>query len=339
MPRINSGELMGSASAGGRIIGMFAVLFLIFMLIGWALGGYFGGDTVIGGYSLPGWVLGMLLFLIFAALINGIGYFLSDRIVLWAYRVKMVSESEAPRTYRIVKRVAAKANMRDEKGKKLIAPVVEMERKTQGNIIVPRVGIMPSNTPNAFATGRNPKKSVVVVSQGILDLLDDEELEGVIAHEISHIRNRDVLVMTVAATVAGAIAFAARWILWSTIFGSDNRNVNPLLLIVVAITAPLAALLVQLAISRSREYKADRTGALIIENPRALASALGKLESENRRKPLTFGNPASASLFIVNPFSGGKFVTIFSTHPPIQERIKKLRELEAEMKGQGPRSI
>jgi heat shock protein HtpX len=328
---------MGSAGAGGRIIGMFAVLFLVFILIGWALGSYIGGSYAVGKYVLPGWMLVMLLFMLFAALINGIGYFFSDRIVLWSYRVRLVDEKEAPRTYRIVRKVCEKYNMRDEKGKKFIDPLVDFGKKTQGSLIIPRVGIIPTETPNAFATGRNPKKSVVAVSQGILDLLDDEELEGVIAHELAHIKDRDVLVMTVAATVAGAVSIAARSLIYGALFGGRDRNVNPLLLIVVAVTAPIAALLVQLAISRSREFKADRVGAVTIQKPRALASALAKLERENKRRPLGFGNPASASLFIVNPFSGGVFISMFSTHPPIQKRIAKLNELEKEMKGQGPK--
>jgi heat shock protein HtpX len=165
-----------------------------------------------------------------------------------------------------------------------------------------------------------------------LDTLNDEELEGVIGHELAHIKDRDILVMSVAATVAGAIAFAARMVWFNMLFGGGRRDVNPWLLIVVAITAPIAAMLVQLAISRSREYKADRVGSLFTQKPYALARALEKLEYANKRRPIDRGNPASAALFIVNPFRGRDwFVTIFSTHPPIRKRIEKLQKLSEEM--------
>lgn len=273
---------------------LFIIMFGLFALIGYALGGYFANN----------WLVGMLFFLVIAGLMNAIAYFFSDKIVLWRYRVKMVSETEQPRLHKIVSDVALKANLPK-----------------------PKVGFMDTATPNAFATGRNPKRAVVVCTAGILSMLNDEELEGVIAHEMAHVKDRDILVMTVAATLAGAISFAARYVWMSMWFGRDRRNVNPLLLLVVGITAPIAAMLIQLAISRSREYKADYVGAKTVMKPLALANALEKLEAGNKKRPLQYGNPASSSLFIVNPFRGSGFISLFSTHPPIKERIRRLREM------------
>jgi len=247
----------------------------------------------------------MVTFILMAAAINVITYFFSAKIVLFTYKAKMVSENEAPRLYRIVRQVAQKANLP-----------------------MPKVAILPTQTPNAFATGRNPKNAVVAATEGILQLLDDNELEGVLAHEMAHVRNRDILVMTIAATLAGAISIAARWALIGGLFGGGgNRNQNGWLLILVAVTAPIAALMVQLAVSRSREYGADRGGAEISGRPLYLAKALEKLEVGNRRRPLDYGSPASSSMFIVNPFRGGGFVSLFSTHPPVQERIKRLQKM------------
>jgi heat shock protein HtpX len=195
---------------------------------------------------------------------------------------------------------------------------------------MPRIALVPVETPNAFATGRNKNHAVVAATHGILTLLNDDELEGVLAHEMAHVKNRDILVMSVAATIAGAIAFAARMLMWNMFLGGRRGNDNWILFLVVVITAPLAAMLIRLAISRNREYKADREGAIMIQRPMALARALAKLEEGNRRKPLRSGNPASSSLFIVNPFSGGGFVALFMTHPPMKKRIEKLRQLSEE---------
>src|SRR6266508_689193 len=282
-----------------RTAALFAVLTAIFVLFGWAIG------TVL--YDNP--IGSIAMFLILAGAMNAIAYFASDRIVLWSYRAKLVTEAEAPGLYRLVRQVTQ-----------------------QADLPMPKVAIVPTQTPNAFATGRNPEHAVVAVTQGILRLLTDDELRGVLAHEVSHIRNRDILVMSVAATLAGALSFMARMFLWNSMFGGSRDqgrgNAWAFLLAVVGIVlAPIAALLVQLAISRSREYKADYSGAKTIGQPLALASALGKLEVENRRRPITFGSPASQSLFIVNPFRGGAFVRIFGTHPPIQERIARLQAL------------
>lgn len=279
-----------------RMIALFGALIGIFVAIGWLLGTIFFGD----------WILGSLIFLVLAGIINFVSYFFSDRIVLWSYRAKIVTKEQQPRLYNIVNRVCLKANMP-----------------------MPKVAIVPTQTPNAFATGRNERNAVVAATEGLLSLLSDDELEGVLAHEMAHIKDKDMLVMSVAATIAGAIAFAARMALWSSI-GSrrgGGGNGNAILLLVVAITAPIAALLIRLAISRSREYKADREGAMIIQRPLALARALEKLEEGNRRRPLNSGSPAASSLFIVNPFRGGGFVTLFMTHPPISQRIRRLEDL------------
>ncbi len=281
-----------------RTFGLFVLLTGIFVLFGWAIGTVLYGDPV-GS---------VLTFIVLAGAMNAIAYFASDKIVLWSYRAKIVTEAEAPGLYRVVRQVTQ-----------------------QANLPMPKVAIVPSQTPNAFATGRSPEHAVVAVTEGILRLLTEDELRGVLAHEVSHVRNRDILVMSVAATLAGAISFMARMFWWNTLFGgSRDRNGNGLtviLAVVGMVLAPIAALLVQLAISRSREYKADYSGAKTIGQPLALASALEKLEVANRRRPLTFGSPASQSLFIVNPFAGGALVRMFSTHPPIEERIARLRAL------------
>lgn len=289
---------MGALGAGVRTAFMFLFMFGLFAAIGWIVGTYFFND----------WVTGAIFFLIIATAINVISYFFSSKIVLFSYRAKIVDEAEAPRLFRIVRSVAQKADMP-----------------------TPRVAIIPSQTPNAFATGRNPRNAVVAATEGILRLLDDNELEGVMAHELAHVRNRDMLVMTIAATLAGAISFAARWALWSAMFDRNRDGGNGIILILVAITAPLAALLVQLAISRNREYGADEAGATIIGRPLYLAKALQKLETENRRNPMKMGNPASSSLFIVNPFRGGTFVSIFMTHPPVERRVERLRQMADKM--------
>src|SRR5881398_257115 len=281
-----------------RTFALFVLLTGIFVVFGYVIGSVWLGNAV-GG---------IVAFLLLAGAMNAIAYFASDRIVLWSYRAKLVTEAEAPGLYRIVRQVTQ-----------------------QANLPMPKVAIVPTETPNAFATGRNPQHAVVAVTQGILHVLTEDELRGVLAHEVSHVRNRDILVMSVAATLAGAISFMGRAFGWNMMFGGsrsrDSNGFTVLIALIGMILAPIAALLVQLAISRSREYKADYSGAKTIGQPLVLASALEKLEVANRRRPITFGSPASQSLFIVNPFSGGAFVRIFSTHPPIQERIARLRDL------------
>ncbi len=280
-------------SGTARVGVLFGMLVLLFVAIGWVLGTYLMGSMYVG----------MAIFLGLAIVLNSVSYLFGDRIILAAYRAKVVDEHQAPKLHRMVKRVSQ-----------------------MGGVPMPRVAIIPTDTPNAFATGRNPEHATVAVTEGLMRLMDDEELEGVIAHEISHVSNRDMLVMTMAATVAGAIAFAARWALFSAMFGRRNDGGGWLLLL-VAITAPIAAVLIQLAISRSREYKADASGASITGKPYALANALERLERGNRRRPMRGGNPASQCLFIVNPFRGVALASLFMTHPPIEERVSRLRAM------------
>jgi heat shock protein HtpX len=276
-----------------RMLALFGALTLIFVVIGYVIGAFFFND----------WILGSVVFLIFAGVMNFVSYFWSDKIVLWSYRAKIVSRAEQPRLYDIVNKVCLK-----------------------GNLPMPKLAIVATKTPNAFATGRNKDRAVVAATEGILSLLSDDELEGVLAHEMAHVKDRDILLMSVAATIAGAISFAARMALWSSLMGRRG-NSNTLLLLLVAVTAPIAALLLRLAISRSREYKADKEGALMIQRPLALARALEKLEEGNRRRPMNRGSPATSSLFIVNPFRGGSLVTLFMTHPPIAARVRRLEAL------------
>jgi len=288
---------MGAVGANLRVAMLFLVLSGIFVVIGWAVGYIFLGN----------WVAGALFFLVIAAAMNLISYFFSSKIVLMSYRAKVVTEAEAPRLYRIVRQISSTAGLP-----------------------MPQVAIVPTQTPNAFATGRNPSHATVAATEGILKLLNDDELTGVLAHEMAHVKDRDILVMSVAATLAGAISFAARSFMWGTLFGGGNRdNGNFLIAILIAITAPIAALLLQLAVSRSREYLADYEGAAMIGRPMSLANALRKLESANKARPMNMGNPASSSLWIVNPFSGRGLVTLFSTHPPMEERIRRLEDQAA----------
>jgi len=276
------------------MIGLFALLMLIFMALGAAIGSYFGGSPM-GS---------MWIFLIIAGVLNFVSYFFSDKIVLRAYRARIVSEQEQPQLHAIVGEVAHAAK-----------------------VPKPKVAIVPSNNPNAFATGRNPNNAVVAVTQGILQILNPEELKGVLAHEMAHVKNRDILIMSVAATIVGAITFSTRMIWYSMLFGGGRRDMNPLVLIAAAIPAVIGALLIRSAISRSREYKADRSGAQFIHNPEALAVALEKLEYGNQRVPMKLGSPASSSLFIVNPFRNDFFTKMVSTHPPMEKRIRALRDM------------
>lgn len=281
-----------------RTIALFMVLSLLFVIVGWAIGTFLVGD----------WVMITILFLAFSIGINVFSYFMSAKMVMWSYRAKIVQPEEAPRLHRSIQRVCQKANMP-----------------------LPKIAIMQTATPNAFATGRNEKNAVVAATTGLLDILSDDELDGVLAHEMAHVKDKDILVMTIAATIVGAVSIAARMLFWSNLSGGNRRNNDSAwLMLIVAITIPIAALLIRLAISRSREYKADEKGAIFIQNPRSLANALAKLEQGNKRRPLDRGNPASASIFIVNPFRGAGMLSIFSTHPPIQQRIKRLEDLARE---------
>ena len=248
---------------------------------------------------------GMLIALIFAALLNFVSYFYSDKISLAMYRAQPVSREELPRAYQIVERLTQKIG-----------------------IPMPKMYVIPNDSPNAFATGRNPEHASVAVTQGILNLLNDEELEGVLAHELGHVRNRDILISSIAATAAGAITYLAEMARWGMMFGGyerdrDSRGGGGFAALFMLILARIAAVLIQLAVSRSREYQADESGAHLTGNPYALASALAKLDAYSKRLPLQ-ATPSTAHLFIVQPFLGMSLASLFSTHPPIAERIERL---------------
>jgi heat shock protein HtpX len=276
------------------------------LLMAFLMGLLMFAGYVVGGGS-PYFVL---VFLGIALLINIGTYWFSDRIVLKMYRARILEEGENLPLQNMVGRLAAR-----------------------GGIPKPKVAIIPSEVPNAFATGRSPSSSVVAVTRGAMDLLSDSELEGVLAHELSHVKNRDTLIMVLAAAIAGAIgyiAFAARW---SLLMGGNRRNdggAGLIALVLLVVLVPIAALIVRLAISRGREFMADKGGAEISGHPGGLASALGKIESFVGKRPVKGGNPATSHLFIVNPFRGDSLTSIFSTHPPTQERIKRLRAMEQE---------
>jgi heat shock protein HtpX len=255
---------------------------------------------------------GMLMALAFAAVLNFVSYFFSDKIALATYRAKPISREDLPRVYNIVERLAQKVGLP-----------------------MPKVYLIPTDSPNAFATGRNPNHASVAVTQGILALLNDEELEGVLAHELGHVRNRDILISSIAATLAGAITYLASIAKWGMIFGGmrgqrEERGGGGIAAIAMIFLAPFAAMLIQLAVSRSREYGADDTGAHWTGNPYALASALAKIEAYSRRLPLA-ASPSTAHLFIIAPFLGGTgFGSLFSTHPPTAKRIERLTGRPAE---------
>jgi heat shock protein HtpX len=255
---------------------------------------------------------GMLIALAFAAVLNFVSYFFSDKIALATYRAQPVTREDLPRVYNIVERLAQKESLP-----------------------MPKVYVIPTDSPNAFATGRNPNHASVAVTQGILGLLNDDELEGVIAHELGHVRNRDILISSIAATLAGAITYLASIAKWGMIFGGmrgerDDRDGGGIAAIAMIFLAPFAAMLIQLAVSRSREYGADDTGAHWTGNPYALASALSKIEAYSQRRPL-IASPSTAHLFIIAPLLGaGGFASLFSTHPPTAKRIERLTGRPAE---------
>jgi heat shock protein HtpX len=255
---------------------------------------------------------GMFIALAFAAILNFVSYFFSDKIALATYRAQPVTREDLPRVYNIVERLAQKESLP-----------------------MPKVYVIPTDSPNAFATGRNPNHASVAVTQGILGLLNDDELEGVIAHELGHVRNRDILISSIAATLAGAITYLASIAKWGMIFGGmrgerDDRDGGGIAAIAMIFLAPFAAMLIQLAVSRSREYCADDTGAHWTGNPYALASALSKIEAYSQRRPL-IASPSTAHLFIIAPLlGGGGFASLFSTHPPTAKRIERLTGRPAE---------
>jgi heat shock protein HtpX len=264
------------------------------------------GD-VVGGQN------GMIIALVFAGVMNFVSYFFSDKIALAMYRAQPVTREQLPRAYEVVERLTQRIG-----------------------IPMPKLYVIPSDSPNAFATGRNPNHASVAVTKGILDLLNDEELEGVLAHELGHVKNRDILISSIAATIGGAITMVARMAGYAAMFGGyggrDDRNRgggNVIGMLLMIVLAPIAALMIQMAISRSREYGADETGAHFTGNPYALASALKKLDEYSRRIPLP-ATPSTAHLFIVQPFLGMNFAGLFSTHPPIAKRIERLTGRPAE---------
>ncbi|MFO7718686.1 MAG: zinc metalloprotease HtpX [Desulfohalobium sp.] len=272
----------------GLLLGLLTALLLLF-------------GSMLGGNG------GLVIAFVFAIAMNVGSYWYSDRIVLKMYKAKELRPEDAPQLHRIVDELASKAG-----------------------IPKPRVFLIPEQAPNAFATGRTPKQGVVAVTEGILHLLSPEELKGVLAHEMGHIRNRDILVQTVAATLAGVIMFVANIVKWGALFGfggSDDEGGSPLMALAMAIVAPIAAMLVQMGISRSREYLADETGAQLSGNPEYLASALEKLETYSQQARMKNGNPATAHMFIVNPFAGMNMANLFSTHPQTAERIARLRQM------------
>lgn len=257
--------------------------------------------------SLLGGERGVIMAFIISLLMNFGAYWFSDKIVLMMYKGKEVSEADAPRLYSMVSRLASSAG-----------------------IPIPKVYIIPGNTPNAFATGRNPDHASVAVTEGILNVLNDDELEGVIGHEMAHIKHRDILTQTIVATLVGTITFIARMAGWSLMFaGGDRnrRNSSGLGELFLVILAPLAAVLIQLAISRSREFAADEGGARISGRPLSLANALLKLERSAEKIPMLNASPSTAHIFIVNPLRGSGIMKLFSTHPPISERVERLQSI------------
>lgn len=270
---------------------LLAVLTAMLVVIGGALGGR----------------QGMAVAFVMALVMNVGSYWFSDKIVLAMYGAKPIDEAQAPGLYAVVRRLAMRAQ-----------------------IPMPRVYLIPTDTPNAFATGRNPQHAAIAVTEGIMRVLDDDELEGVLAHELAHVANRDILISTIAATLAGAITYLAHMAQWSAMFGGhrddDEGGANPIAAILLAVLAPLAAMLVQMAVSRSREFQADASGAHYAGRTWGLAKALEKLQIANQVAPMA-ASPATAHLFIVNPLSGQALMRLFSTHPPLEERIARLRAM------------
>ncbi|MDA8121280.1 MAG: zinc metalloprotease HtpX [Deltaproteobacteria bacterium] len=281
---------MGNTLKTGFLL---AVMTVMFLLVGEAVGGRNG----------------MMMAFVIAVLMNFGSYWFSDKIVLRMYGAKEVTEAEAPQLHGVVRRLSLAAGLP-----------------------MPKVYIMPTDSPNAFATGRNPQHAAVAVTEGIVRILSADELEGVLAHELAHVKNRDILVGTVAATLAGAVMMLARFAQFAAIFGGGGRDRDEeggggiLGLLFMAIVAPLGAMLVQMAVSRSREYLADETGAKVCGKPMSLARALEKISGASRAVPMG-ASPATAHMFIVSPLTGGGMLSLFSTHPPVEKRVERLRAM------------
>jgi len=271
-----------------------------FMLLAALTGLFLVGGQLMGGQQ------GMIIALVMALGLNFFAYWNSDKVALAMNKAREVSPEEAPELHRIIDSLASRAGLPK-----------------------PKVCIVNNPTPNAFATGRNPEHAAVAVTTGLLQLMNRKELEGVLGHELGHIKNRDILISSIAAVMAGAISYLATMAQWAMIFGGRGRNGgggNPIVGLMMIIVAPLAAMIIQMAISRSREYLADAQGANISGSPQSLASALQKLTTYNQRQPMEI-NPASAQMYIVNPLSGGMLRKLFSTHPPVEERVRRLMAL------------
>jgi heat shock protein HtpX len=284
--------------AGARTAVLMIVLTLFLLVIGYAIGWWMGNVTLI-----------LTIAFILAMTLNIFTYWYADKWVLKIYKAKIVSEAEEPELHEIVGRLA-----------------------TSAGLPKPRVAVVPSDKPNAFATGRNPSHAVVAVTRGAMSLLDKEQLEGVLGHEMAHVKNRDMLINTMAAMIAGVIAYVGFVGRFSLFFGGGRSRGGGagILAILALILMPIAAILVRLSISRTREYGADEEGASISRKPRALASALRSLESAAKNRPMKGGNPATSHLFIVNPFrGGGRLVEVFSTHPSTEKRVRRLEEMAA----------
>lgn len=294
-----------ASSIYARISLLFVVLTALLLAIGYVVGLYFGDPVTFVGLALG-----------LAAVFNFVSYYYSDSLVIRMSRAKIIQESDSPALFRAVRNIAQKANMP-----------------------MPKVGIVDSPQPNAFATGRGPNKAVVCATSSILQTLTPEELEAVLGHEIGHVIHRDVLMSSIAATMAGAISYIGNIALWSMYFGGGNRNRNgnsSLLLLLAVILVPLGATFVQLGISRNDEYSADEYGAKLTRNPGALISALEKINAKVQVRPIATNStqgpsPATASLWIVNPFRGGSLIEMFSTHPSLAHRVERLRKVAREI--------
>jgi heat shock protein HtpX len=271
-------------------------LMTLMMMLLLFVGGLLGGRS------------GVMIAFIISLVMNFGSYWFSDKIVLMMYRAKKVEENELPQVYRVVRRLTQYAQLP-----------------------MPKIYVIENPAPNAFATGRNPQNAAVAVTTGILQILNEDELAGVLAHELAHVKHRDILLGTITATLVGTITYVAHMAQWAAIFGGgrDRDNGGGISDLVFIIIAPIAAVLIQLAISRSREFAADAGGAAISGQPLSLASALNKLTKVNEKLPMNNAEPATAHMFIVSPFAGKSFFKIFSTHPPVEERIKRLQEIAA----------